>query len=134
MNRLGSESLLLAATLAEIRRRLGVDADDLLRSVGRRIGAACAGPPSDDLAAVQAWMTDIWTTLDMGGVELSGEGAILRLTHRLPSPSLERRQWSDMLPSVIEGVYEDWLARLDGRGQLVLRSSDEQGLEFTYGV
>ena len=132
MNRLGVESLLLAASLAEIRKTLGADSDAFLKSVGVRIGSACTAPASDDLATVQAWMSEIWATLDLGNTELIAEGRVLRIRHQLPPASLERRQWSDMVPDIVEGVYINWMTRLDGRGRLLRIATGDETLEFTY--
>ena len=132
MNRLGVESILLAASLAEIRRTLGGESDAFLKAVGVRIGSACTTPASDDLATVQAWMSEIWATLDLGNTELIAEGRTLRIRHQLPPASLERRQWFDMVPSIVEGVYTDWMSRLDGRGRLSRVHESGDRLEFTY--
>ena len=132
MNRLGLESILLAAGLAEIRRTLGSESDAFLLAVGGRIGAACIGPSSDDLPTVQAWMSEIWATLDLGNAELIAEGGTLRIVHQLPPVSLEQRQWFDMMPGIVEGIYIDWMKRLDGRGRLSRFDVDGDRLEFIY--
>jgi len=134
MNRLGVESIILAATLAEVRRTLGGESEAFVKAVGVRIGAACIAPVSDDLATVQAWMSEIWATLDLGEARLSAEGRNLRIIHQLPAASLERRQWSDMVPGVVEGIYSDWMTRLDGRGRLSRVQGGGDRLEFLYAA
>ena len=132
MNRLGVESILLAASLAEIRRTLGSETDTFLKAVGVRIGSACMAPAADDLATVQTWMSEIWATLDLGATELIAQGGALRICHQLPPASLEHRQWFDMVPHIVEGVYCDWMGRLDGRGRLSRVEIDGDRLEFLY--
>lgn len=134
MNRLGVESIILAASLAEVRRTLGSESSAFLKAVGVRIGAACIAPEADDLATVQAWMSEIWATLDMGDAKLTAEGRGLRIIHQLPAASLERQQWFDMVPDVVEGIYSDWMRRLDGRGRLSRLDIEGDRLEFLYAA
>lgn len=128
----GVEGLLALAMMAELRRQMGPQSEDFMRSVGQQIGAACTPVEDADTASLTAWMNDLWAAWGIGSASLSTGPRRIEIRHRLPDLPADALLWRDALPFVIEGVYQGWFQRLDPRGVVTRAGASESELTFVY--
>lgn len=101
-----------------------------MRRVGGRFGRELPVPACTTLDDIQLAMSQIWTRLDWGWVEITDQTDHLRLQHYCaPLEAALGREALAWTPSFLEGVYQQWFEQLGAGDRLrVSQVSDFDGI------
>lgn len=128
----GAETLISVAMLAEVRSRLGREADDFVVAVGERIGAACAFDFSGGMDAFTETMNGIWKELGFGKALVQLQSGALAIRHQLPDRGQDVPAVYETLPLLVEGIYRSWFHNLSPHGSLARVAVSESEVEFIF--
>ena len=128
----GPETLVILAMLSELKDRMGPQTDEVLVSVGERIGQASHFDLDGALDQFLETMNEVWGELGLGHAELSLSEQGLDIRHFLPVYDNTEGLWREALPKIIEGIYKGWFNHLDPHGHLTRKPGSGRELEFFF--